>query len=91
MQNILLTVLIKNQLSQFFTRLCRIILYRSVHVHPFKCPVILNITLGLIFDGNDYNFSATHITWTLYKIVTYFGIESEGNNTNSGHLNSYGK
>jgi hypothetical protein len=45
-----------------------VFLYRSVH--PFKCPVILNITIGLIFDGNDCNFSATHIMWTLCKIVT---------------------
>jgi hypothetical protein len=88
-QNILLTVLVKDQLSQCLLVCVGLFLYRSVH--PFKCPVISNITLGLIFDGNDYNFSAAHITWTLYKIVTFFGIESEGNNTNSGHLNSYRK
>ena len=28
----------------------------------FKCPVILSVTLGLIFDGNVFNFSVhTHI------------------------------
>jgi hypothetical protein len=52
----------------FFLVCARLFLYRSVH--PFKCPVILNITIGLIFDGNDDNFSATLITWTLCKIVT---------------------
>ena len=30
-------------------------LYRSVH--QFKCPVILNVTLRLIFDGNNFNLS----------------------------------
>jgi len=42
--------------------------YRSVH--PIKCPLILNVTLGLIFDGNICNISAqTDIRNPLVKLL----------------------
>jgi hypothetical protein len=34
-----------------------IFLYRSVH--PFKSPVILNVAIGLTFDGIIFNFLLT--------------------------------
>lgn len=63
--------------------------YRSVH--PFKCPVILNVTHRLIFDGNIFNFSAyMHIRNPSLRLLIV-GTYSGGNWTNYNHLNRYEK
>jgi hypothetical protein len=51
-------VLVEDQLVQFLLVFVGLFVYRSIH--PFKCPVNLNVTLGLTFDGNIYFFRNTH-------------------------------
>ena len=48
-------VLVEDQFRHFLLVFEGLFLYQSVH--PFKCPVFLNVTLGLIFNGNIFNFS----------------------------------
>jgi len=59
-------VLVEDQLAEFLLVFVGLFVYRSVH--PFKCPVNLNVTLGLTFDGNIF-FFGIH---TLCKVVDFW-------------------